>query len=106
MAMPSNGIVYSFFMFSDVQLTIHTYIYFLCEHIGYILLAYIIYSESDKYEVPLFTFFCLMVADTLDYMLSYNSAWFKVSEFPVTMNTAIVIIFGMSILYEQYLSDL
>jgi len=106
MLVPFGGVAYSFFYFSDVQLTIHTYVYFLCEHIGYILLSYIIYSESDKYEVPLFTFFCLMVADTFDYMLSYNSTWVTIGSFPITMNTAIVVIFGMAILYEEYLNDL
>jgi len=105
MMIPFSTETHAFFPLSGVEIGIHTYVYFLLEHIGYCLLAYMIYAESEKHRVGLFTFFALMCADTIDYLLTYNSAWFKVNGLPITMNVAFCFIFGLALIWEAYKNE-
>ena len=99
---PNTGVIDDFFLFSDMRLSLEAHIYFICEKFVLIVLAFIIFNEATEYRTALFVFFLLMVADLIDYAVSYNSVWFYVSRFPVSMNTTKAIIFAGAIINEQW----
>jgi len=88
------------FLFSDVKLTYQTHIYFICEKLVVIMLAWIIAAEETKYKGSCKVFFWLIVADLLDYLLTYSSVWFLVGVFPVSMNVTKAFIFGFIVVRE------
>lgn len=88
------------FLTSDMKLTLATHVYFVCEKLVLIVLAYIIASEERNYRGAVQVFFWLLVADLVDYFLTYGSIWFKLVDFPVSMNTTKVFIFGLVIAKE------
>lgn len=87
------------FLFSDMQLSLATHIYFICEKLTMVILAYVIYNEATTYRSALLIFLLLIVADLADYLLSYSSIWFSVGTIPVSINTVKCLIFGLTILY-------
>lgn len=92
------------FLFSEMKLTLATHMYFICEKLVLIVLAYIIAAEERNYRRAVQIFFWLLVVDLVDYFLTYGSIWFKLGGFPVSMNTVKVIIFGIVISKEWYKS--
>ncbi len=86
------------FLFSDEKIYYSTWVYFAFEHFIFIILSYIIYAESLKYRLALFTFLVISVADFIDYVLTYNEIWYKIGPIPVSMNTLSVVIFALAIL--------
>lgn len=86
-----------FFLFSDMKLSLATHVYFIGEKLVLIILAYILYCE-DKSEF-IKAFLVLMVADLVDYLLTYNSIWFTF-VIPISMNVCKVIIFSLLILKQ------
>jgi len=89
---------YDYFPFSDMRLYPATYIYFICERLVLIVLSGIIANEATEYKPELKVFFFLMCADLVDFLLCYNNIWFHVGSFPMSMNVAKSIIFGLTIL--------
>lgn len=98
MVVPDNDITMGY-PFSDMVVSVEYYIYSIFEKFVMIILAYIIWKEADKYEQALGIFFWLMVADLTDLMLSYNSIWFHIGTFPISMNILKCITFGLVILH-------
>lgn len=88
---------YDFFLFSEMKLYPSTYIYFICERLVLVILAGVIANEATEYRGALWIFFWLMVADVVDFLLNYNSVWFYVQSFPVSMNIMKSLIFGLVI---------
>ena len=93
---------YDFFLFSDMKISGANFIYLVGERSVLIILAYIIVSESKEYDDALWVFFYLMVADLIDFILSYNSLWFSIGNFPVSMNIVKAFVFGGVILNEGW----
>lgn len=94
---PNNDITVGY-LFSDMRVSLEYYIYSIFEKFVMIILAYVIWKESDNYLPELAMFFWLMVIDLVDLILSYNSVWFRIGEFPISMNIVKCIIFGLTIL--------
>jgi len=90
------------FLFADVKLTYQTHVYFICEKLILIILAWIIAAEETKYKGACKVFFWLVVADLLDYLLTYSSVWFRVDGFPVSMNVTKACVFGFVIIREWF----
>jgi hypothetical protein len=88
----------NYFPFYGVEMYLKTYIYFIFEKLIVIALAYIIASEEHKYKQETQIFFWLMVADLVDYLLTYSWVWFRIGSFPVSMNIIKTLIFGFVIL--------
>lgn len=61
-------------------------------------MAGIIWNEATEYRDEIKIFVLLLVADFIDYLLTYNTAWFHIGEFPISMNIAKSTIFGLTIL--------
>jgi hypothetical protein len=85
------------FMFSDVVLHADTYVYFVMEHIIKILLVLVIWELDKANRVAISTLLALEFMDLVDFVLTYNSVWFKF----ISMNTIAPIIFGLAIVYER-----
>lgn len=100
--LPNTGIREDFFLFADMKLSLETHLYFICEHFVLIILSYIIYNEATEYKNALFIFFLLMVGDMVDYCLTYNGVWFRINEFPISMNIVKAFLFGGVILNEGW----
>ncbi len=91
---------FNWFVFSDMELTLKTHLYFICEKVILIILAYVLLDQENKYRQALWVFFWLMVVDLVDYIASYNSIWFHAGGFPMSMNILKSIIFGLVIFRE------
>ena len=88
--------------FSDRIVSVEYYIYSVFEKCVMIILSYIIAREATEYQEALSIFFWLMVFDLLDLILTYNSIWFSIGDFPVSMNIVKAILFGSVIANEGW----
>lgn len=91
-----------FFPLSDFKIYPVNHVYYICEKLIVIILAYIISTEATEYHKPLLIFFILCVCDLIDYLLTYSSVWFYIRNFPVSMNTTKAILFGLVIIRELW----
>lgn len=87
-----------YFPFYDIQMYLSTYVYFILEKSILVLLAAIIYKESVEYRPELNMFVWLLIFDLVDYFLTYNTTWFHIGAFPISMNIVKCFIFGLTIL--------
>lgn len=95
---PMKQEMIDFFPLSDFKIYPVNYVYYICEKLVVIILAYIIAEEATIYRKELFIFLALCIADMADYLLSYSSIWMRIGDFPVSMNTLKCTIFGLVIL--------
>lgn len=99
---PDNDVTMGFPL-SKMEVSIEYYIYSMFEKFVLIILAYIIANESTEYKQAIWVFFWLMVADAVDYGLSYSAVWFTIGNFPVSMNILKAVIFGAIIIREGWM---
>ncbi len=83
----TGGKYFDFFLLSDQQLTVQTWLYFACEHVVIIILCYLIAQSQTKYYKVAIVYYWIQIIDFIDYLLTYNSVWFTVEHLPVSMNT-------------------
>ena len=57
-------------------------------------------NEAYEYRFVIWIFFWFIVADLVDFVLMYNTQWFYIGEFPVTLNVVTALVFGGVILKE------
>lgn len=96
---PNNDVTVGY-LFSDMTVSLEFYIWSLFEKLFLIALAYVVANEATEYREALHIFLWLVIADTADMLLSYNSIWFHIGTLPVSMNTLSVFVFGLVILKE------
>lgn len=100
LALPYSTDVFDFFPASDQLLTTQTYVWFLCQRLVMIVLAFIIYNESDLYRLALLTYLLIQVLKFLDYLICYNEVWVRIWNVPFSSNTLGILVFGLAIAYE------
>lgn len=83
------------FLFRDIQMHFSSYIYYTCEHLGYILLSLMIFKEVSQAKVYAFLFIILESADIFDFWTTANGVWFIYEGWPVTFNIIKVFIFAL-----------
>lgn len=98
---PDNDVTIGF-PFSTMVVSVEYYIFSIFEKFVLIILAYIIASEATEYEGAIWIFFWLMVADCVDYVLTYSGVWFYSQSFPISMNILKSTIFGLTIIRELW----
>lgn len=98
---PDNLTLYSFFPFSSQKLSFQTHLYFCFEHFTLIVLSAIISMEETKYKWITTTYFVIQCGHLLDYLLTYNSVWFSVLSFPMSVNTVGFALFA-GIVFSRY----
>lgn len=96
--LPEQVSTKDYFPLYDIQMYLSTYVYFILEKSILILLAAMIYNESTEYRGELKIFVFLLIFDLIDYFLTYNTVWFRIGEFPVSMNIMKCILFGLTII--------
>jgi hypothetical protein len=74
------NVTYTFdpFPFHDLELSIQTYVYFLCHYASMMVFAYTFMMIIISFRPVLATWFWLQVVEFFDYMLSYNTPWFYI----------------------------
>lgn len=94
---PNNDVLVGY-PFSDMVVSLDYYIYSIFEKFVLIVLAFVVANEATEHRDALNIFLWLMIADAVDYLLSYSSIWFHIGAFPVSMNVLKSVIFGGVIL--------
>jgi hypothetical protein len=85
--MTPRGSTWTPIWFSDKELHVEDYFYYLWEHVIMIVLLHIIHVDSKKYLSFFRYMFWFQVADAIDFMATYNAIWFRIGVIPVSINT-------------------
>lgn len=85
---------------SRVELTRDTHVYFIFEHLRFILLSLYIYYEPKKFPKALLTFVAIQVVDLFDYLIGYSQTWVYIGTCPISWNILKVVIFMVAIFNE------
>jgi hypothetical protein len=99
-----QGVIFTPFLLSKQQVHIETYVYYLWEHGVKAVLFHVIRVDSKSY-IKVYNFlFWFQVADTFDYMMTYNETWFTVHGIPITCNVFGSVI-GAVVILKEYFSE-
>lgn len=93
------GNTIDFFVFSDAKCTLQEYVYYMLEHLAFIYLYYLMFMEIKSIRRQLSFFFAMSVFDCMDYLLTYNSTWFRVLDVPISFNV-IQVLFVCWVVYD------
>lgn len=97
------------FMFHDfgkyddgkqIGIVFKTYSYMITQHLSILAIFFMMAMEEKKYREALWVFFGLNFLDFVDFLLNYNTTWFRFEGIPITMNVVSSVIFGLIILRE------
>jgi hypothetical protein len=83
-----------------ITIAYQTYVNMICDFLVMVIVTGVLASSFKELKIPLWIFCGLAIADLIDYLLFYNAIWFYWYDFPVSMNTTKVFIFGLTIFYE------
>jgi hypothetical protein len=79
---------------------------YLGNQIVIICLSLLLFYESSKYRFVFKAFLVLQIANIFDYMITFNTGWFVVSDFIVTFNTVMCFLLTLVIVYEYGRPDI
>ena len=82
----------------DIQLSIESHVYYMCERLRYVIFAWIIWQAYDKYERELQLFFWLNVGFFFDYVLYYNGTFFHIGFLPVSYSLIMGVVMTLTII--------
>lgn len=88
------------YLFSDSTHNAEAWIYFLCEHLIVIALAYDYWQVEPEFRKCATAFLWLSVVDLVDYILTCNDPWFSFLPEWATVNVFKFPIFGFVIVRE------
>lgn len=99
LVVPHEGEVH--FKYSDVVLSKKQWAQDFFDHVFEAILGFVIFLLVRKYERKYATsaavLVCILIADCVDYALTYGDPWMKG---PITFNTLKISIFAVSIAYD------
>jgi len=79
-------VMHKYFPFSNSECSFQEYVYYLCQHLMFVALFFVMAKKIESNGV-LFIYFFISLADTLDFMLTYNSRWGSFGGIPISFNT-------------------
>ena len=89
---------------NDIELSLESHVYYLCERLRVIIFFYIVWECSEHYKNELRLFFLLSVGYLIDYALYYNGSFFYAGMVPVsytlTMGLVMTFVVIKTILYD------
>ena len=88
-----------FFLLSEQTMQFRSIVYYLVEHLAYILLAAIVFFELPESKLFSGAFCVLEICDAADFMITANGDWTVINGWPVTFNVIKVSLFCLVILY-------
>jgi len=76
------------YLFSDDLISWRDYVYETCEHLGWLVMAFLLWERCRNTEITYAKwFFAIKFVDMIDgVLLTHNNAFFYLREFPVTLN--------------------
>ena len=101
LVMPYSEETHKYFLLSEEELTAQTHLWFILQKLTYIIFAWVILTESDRYKFALWVFFGVQVLKFFDYFLSYNIVWFRLEGIPISANTVGLLTFLFAVIYEH-----
>ena len=96
---PYSDAEYAMYPFSVKTIPIQNYVYYITEHLVYIILAWVLYTMSTEYRNAFLWFFWIQVFKLADYLLCYNKTWLRIWEVPFNSNVLSIMLFTMVIFY-------
>lgn len=88
-----------FILNPDIKLSYNQYFWVLCNHLEFIVMALIIWDESQDYKELVFIFVLIQIADTIAFVLSYDD---PLKDYFLTFNFIKLLIFGLAIGIELW----
>ena len=82
----------------DIQLSIESHVYYMCERLRYVIFAWIIWQAFDKHERELQLFFWLNVGFFFDYVLYYNGTFFHIGVIPFSYSLIMGVVMTLTII--------
>lgn len=82
----------------DIQLSIESHVYYMCERLRYVIFAWIIWYVCKDYDTELALFFWLNVGFFFDYVLYYNGTFFHIGFLPVSYSLIMGVVMTLTIL--------
>jgi hypothetical protein len=96
---PYSDTEYSMFPYSIKTIPIQNYVYYITEHLVYIIFTWVIYTMSTEYRIAFLWFFWLQVFKLADYLVCYNKTWVRIWNVPFNSNVLCIMLFTMVIFY-------
>lgn len=94
----SKGDELFFFPYSLQKLTTQNYVYYLGEYYYTILICSLLVMIKSNYKVFFTVLLGLKIFDLIDYLLTFNSAWFYYHSIPITTNVISILILTSAII--------
>lgn len=86
------------------MIPLQSWVYFVGQHLGLILLSFILADRSEKFRTAFTMFFSIQICDLIDFIITGNKVWFSIGYVPVSMNTVGITLFCMSII-KDYIDE-
>lgn len=87
--------VHNYFPFSKAQCTSEEWVYYGFEHLIWIyVFGLMVFTNLNSIKKELEYFFMVAVIDFADYLLTYNSIWFRIGQIPISFNVLQFLIIG------------
>lgn len=82
----------------DIELSLESHIYYMCERLRMIIFFYIVWYCSDHYQKELRLFFFLSIGFLIDYLLFYNGHLFYAGIIPVSYTLIMGVIMALTVI--------
>lgn len=89
-----------YFLLSDQTMHFRSIVYYLVEHLSYILLSAIAFFEVRESRLYSGAFMILEFCDAVDFMITGNGDWAVINTWPVTFNVIKIALFTLVVLYD------
>lgn len=94
------------FLYSqDISISVHQYIYYLCEHLQFIILYTIILFRVRRYRKEVSVFLIFSALSLVDYLLRYNTTFFYIEDLKINLDLVTICVQSVVVFYavsKQY----
>lgn len=97
---PANPGTFDPFPYADVQIGLQLYAYFGFFYLSMAVIAWAFMLLLPAYSLVLTAWFFLQCAEVIDYFLTYNSAWFHIGDFGVSITVVKFTILAILIIWQ------
>lgn len=87
----------NFLLLVEYPMYFRSFVYYICEHLTYILLALIVFFEVPEAKLYAGTFMILEFLDGIDFWVTGNGTWATIDGWPITFNVIKVSLFVLVI---------
>lgn len=86
---------------SDIELSLESHVYYMCERVRMIVFFYIVWYCSEHYSKELRTFFFLSVGYFVDYVLFYNGTLFYIWMIPISYTLIMGVVMTFTVIKKM-----